>query len=71
MASMKFRVLWDVLPCSQVDVEPRFGGAYCLHHQDDESLPLLSNSHAHYGLRRSPTLPSVVAQVNQAVIFTL
>jgi hypothetical protein len=34
-ASMKFRILWDVLPCSQVDVDRRFRGAYCLHHQSD------------------------------------
>jgi hypothetical protein len=33
--SMKFRILWDVLPCSQVDVDRRFRGAYCLHHQRD------------------------------------
>jgi hypothetical protein len=26
-ASMKFRVLWDVLPCSQVD-DQRFRGVY-------------------------------------------
>jgi hypothetical protein len=32
-ASMKFRVFWDVAPCSQVDVDRRFRGAYCLHHQ--------------------------------------
>jgi hypothetical protein len=35
-ASMKFRVFWDVLPCSQVDVNRRFRCAYCLHHQGDE-----------------------------------
>jgi hypothetical protein len=35
-ASMKFRVFWDVLQCSQVDVDRRFSGAYCLHHQADD-----------------------------------
>jgi hypothetical protein len=30
---MKFRVFWDVAPCSHVEVDQRFGGAYCLHHQ--------------------------------------
>jgi hypothetical protein len=35
---LKFRVFWDVLPCSQVDVNRRFRGAYCLHHQRDEYL---------------------------------
>jgi hypothetical protein len=34
---MKFRVFWDVLPCSQVDVDGRFRGAYCLHHQGSET----------------------------------
>jgi hypothetical protein len=29
---VKFRVFWDVLPCSQVNVDQRFRGAYCLHH---------------------------------------
>jgi hypothetical protein len=33
---IKFSVFWDVLPCSQVDVDRRFWGAYCLHHQGDE-----------------------------------
>jgi hypothetical protein len=32
-ASMKFRVFWDVAPCSKVDVDRRFRGAHCLHHQ--------------------------------------
>jgi hypothetical protein len=32
---MKFRVLWDVAQCSHVEVDRRFGGAYCLHHQGD------------------------------------
>jgi hypothetical protein len=32
-ASMKFRVFWDVAPCSHVEVDRRFRGAYCLHHQ--------------------------------------
>jgi hypothetical protein len=30
---LKFRVFWDVALCSQVDVDRRFIGAYCLHHQ--------------------------------------
>jgi hypothetical protein len=31
-ASMKFRIFWDVAPCSHVEVDWRFRGAYCLHH---------------------------------------
>jgi hypothetical protein len=35
-ASMKFRVFWDILPHSQIDVDQRFRGACCLHHQGDD-----------------------------------
>jgi hypothetical protein len=28
-------VLWDVAPCSLVEIDRRFRGAYCLHHQGD------------------------------------
>jgi hypothetical protein len=35
---MKIRVLWDVAPYSYVEVDRRFIGAYCLHHQG-ENLP--------------------------------
>jgi hypothetical protein len=31
--SMKMAVFWDVAPCSLVDTDRRFRGAYCLHHQ--------------------------------------
>jgi hypothetical protein len=33
---MKFRALWDVAPCSHVEVDQRFIGAYCLNHQGDD-----------------------------------
>jgi hypothetical protein len=36
-ASMKIRAFWDMAPCSLVAVDRRFRGAYCLHHQGDES----------------------------------
>jgi hypothetical protein len=32
---MKMAVLWDVSPCSLVDIDRCFRGAYCLHHQGD------------------------------------
>jgi hypothetical protein len=32
----KITVLWDVAPCSLVEVYRRFRGAYCLHHQGDD-----------------------------------
>jgi hypothetical protein len=28
-------VLWDVAECSLVDIDRRFRGAYCRHHQDE------------------------------------
>jgi hypothetical protein len=31
-ASMKMTVFWDVAPCSLIQTDPCFGGAYCLHH---------------------------------------
>jgi hypothetical protein len=30
---LDFRVFWDVAPCSHVEVDRRFRGAYCLHHR--------------------------------------
>jgi hypothetical protein len=32
---MKFGVFWDVAPCSHVEVDRRFKGAYYLHYQGD------------------------------------
>jgi hypothetical protein len=29
---MKMIVLWDVAPCSLVQIDRRFRGVYCLHH---------------------------------------
>jgi hypothetical protein len=46
VASMKFRVFWDVLPCSQIDVDQCFRGACCLHHQGDDSSPWWWRQHA-------------------------
>jgi hypothetical protein len=30
--------LWDIASCSLVEVNQRFGGAYCLHHQGDDDI---------------------------------
>jgi hypothetical protein len=35
---MSIRAFWDAAPCSFVGVDRRFKGAYCLHHQGDESF---------------------------------
>jgi hypothetical protein len=34
----KFRAFWDVVPCSHVQFDRRFRGAYCLHHQGDDDV---------------------------------
>jgi hypothetical protein len=34
---VEFRVFWDVLPCSHTDVDRRFRGVCCLHHEVDHS----------------------------------
>jgi hypothetical protein len=31
--SVKMAVFWDVAPCSLVDIDRRFIGAYCLHYR--------------------------------------
>jgi hypothetical protein len=36
-AASMLLVFWDVAPCSHVEVDRRFRGAYCLHHQGDSS----------------------------------
>jgi hypothetical protein len=33
--SMKMAVFWNVAPCSLVDIDRRFRGTYCFHHQGD------------------------------------
>jgi hypothetical protein len=38
VASMNIRAVWDIALCSLVEVDRRFGGAYCLHHQGGESF---------------------------------
>jgi hypothetical protein len=35
---MKVAVFCDLVPCSLVDIDRRFIGAYCLHHQGDTAL---------------------------------
>jgi hypothetical protein len=37
--SMNMVVVWDVEPCSLVEVYQHFRGVCCSHHQGDESSP--------------------------------
>jgi hypothetical protein len=32
----KMTAFWDIGPCNLAEIGRRFGGAYSLHHQDDE-----------------------------------
>jgi len=45
-ASMKMTVVWDVVPCSLVETDLRFGGAYCLHLQGDIIALMMEAVHA-------------------------
>jgi hypothetical protein len=31
------KICWDVAPCSLVEIDRRFRGVYCLHHQGDDN----------------------------------
>jgi hypothetical protein len=35
---LKSKAFWDIAPCSLLGVDRRFGGAYCLHHEDDDEV---------------------------------
>jgi hypothetical protein len=38
---VKIAVFWVIVLCSLVEVYQRFGGACCLHHQDNELITLM------------------------------
>jgi hypothetical protein len=60
---MKMAVFWDVSPCSLVDINPNFRGAYYLHYHSDEMSA--SNEHGH-------TFTSIqyhLLQVNMKICF--
>jgi hypothetical protein len=38
---MKMAVFWDLAPCSLVDINQCFRGAYFLHHHPDDSVSKL------------------------------
>jgi hypothetical protein len=35
-SEVMIKVFWDVEPCSNVEVDRLFKGAYCLHHKGDD-----------------------------------
>jgi hypothetical protein len=44
VANIKMTVFWEVAPCSLIEIERRFRGAYCLHRQGDVSSQLVNSS---------------------------
>jgi hypothetical protein len=60
---MKFRIFWDVAPCSHVEVDWRFRGAYCLHHQGSTHLWNRSTSTWLHGATSQKILNFIFAAV--------
>jgi hypothetical protein len=59
VADMKTTVSWFVPKCSLVEIDGRFRGAYCLHHQDDDGPDDGGNKHC---LNVGQFLPDYTAQ---------
>jgi hypothetical protein len=56
VASIKYRVVWDVAPCSYVEVDQRFRGASCLHNRPDDGGSM------HFSITSLFLLPALVAR---------
>jgi hypothetical protein len=41
---VKFKVFWDVAPCSHIEVDRRFRGVYSLHPQGDQVIEAVRTS---------------------------
>jgi hypothetical protein len=50
--SKKFRVYWDVAPCSHVEVDRRFIYAYWYNHQGDEYAVHTSETSVHFNVTK-------------------
>jgi hypothetical protein len=44
-ASMNMTVFWEVVLCCLVEIDRRFRGTYCLHHQVGQYLPYYTAQH--------------------------
>jgi hypothetical protein len=58
-AASTMTAFWDTVPCSLVEVDRRFRGAYCLHHQGDH----VPSHHHHHITTTPPTHNSVTTNV--------
>jgi hypothetical protein len=54
-ANKKITAYWNIAPCSLVEVDRRFRGAYCLHHQGDEI-----NTIAEFWVFRDPRYQQII-----------
>jgi hypothetical protein len=53
--NLKFTVFWDVAPCSHVEVDRRYKGAYFLHLQGDVMMEAVCTSEMSGQLQRDYT----------------
>jgi hypothetical protein len=58
---VKMAVVWNVARCSLVEVDLRFTGAYCLHHQSHRPIRRNIPEDSHIHIRRLESLKSVTA----------
>jgi hypothetical protein len=54
---MTFRVFWDVSSCSYVEVDRRFRGAYCLHHQGYDKPVRISETSENFNVNTQRYIP--------------
>jgi hypothetical protein len=66
---MKMIVFCDVVPCCLV-VYQRFRGAYCLHHQDDESDYMMQYPRRQSSSYLPPWEPEISKYTNKSIYFT-
>jgi hypothetical protein len=70
-ASMKMTVFWYIAPCSLVEIDRRFRGAYCLHNQG--SAPTRRNipegCHVHTRCRENLKSHSVTSKFDVGLII--
>jgi hypothetical protein len=57
---MKMTVFWDVALCSLIEIYRLSRGAYCLHHQGDESL-----THKHFLKYRPGICPKGLRKITE------
>jgi hypothetical protein len=54
---MKFRVFWDLAPCSHVAADRRFRGAFCIEHQGDDEAVRTSETSVNFNVTTRRYIP--------------